>query len=150
MILLKEITRDNFDEVINLSVSDQQKNYIASNMYSLAQAKAQPECVPLAIYNDSNLVGFLMYCMDFDDKEYWIYRVMIDKKHQKMGYGRKAMECLLETLMKDTAHDKVYISFEPENLVAKKLYDELGFVADGRIVEGEIVYCLQYRNANIE
>lgn len=145
MITLKEITRHNFNDVINLSVFDEQKNYLASNMYSLAQAKAQPECIPLAVYNDNDLVGFVMYCMDFDDKEYWIYRIMIDKKYQKMGYGRKAMKCILEKLMEDTAHDKVYISFEPDNVVAKKLYEELGFAADGRVIDGEIVYCLQYR-----
>ncbi len=145
MITLNSITRDNFHDVIKLSVFDEQKKYVASNVYSLAQAKAQPECVPLAVYNDSDLVGFVMYCMDFEDKEYWIYRIMIDKKYQKMGYGRVALQCLLSILLQDTGHDKVYISFEPENIVARKLYEKLGFVADGRVIDGEVVYCLQYR-----
>jgi len=61
MITLNSISRDNFHDVINLSVFDEQKAYVASNVYSLAQAKAQPECVPLAVYNDSDLVGFVMY-----------------------------------------------------------------------------------------
>lgn len=145
MITLNEITRDNQHDVIKLTVFDEQKGFVTHNMCSLAQAKAQPECVPLAVYNNSKLVGFLMYCVDFDDQEYWIYRLMIDKKHQKMGYGRAAMQCVLSLLKQDAELDKVYISFEPENVVAKKLYEELGFVADGRVIDGEVVYCLYYK-----
>ena len=144
MITLKEINRENYRDVINLSVFDEQKSYIASNMFSLAQAKAQPECVPLAIYKDNALVGFIMYCMDIEDNEYWIYRIMIDKNYQKMGYGRMAMECILSKLAQDKEHNKVYLSFEPDNMVAKKLYEDMGFIPDGRIIHGEIVYCLHY------
>ncbi len=144
MITLKEVTRNNFDDVIKLSVFDEQKDFVADNLYSLAQAKAMPECVPFAVYNDNDLVGYVMYCLDFEDKEYWICRLMIDKKFQKKGYGRATMQCVLSLLMKDREHNKVYLSFEPENLIAKKLYEQLGFVADGRVIEGEIVYYLEY------
>jgi len=144
MITLREINRDNFDDVINLSVFDEQTDFVASNAHSLAQAKAQPECVPLAIYRDNDLIGFVMYGVDFEDKEYWIYRIMIDKRHQNMGYGREAMQCVLSRLAQDTGHNKVYISFRPENAGAKGLYEKLGFIPDGRSIDGELVYCLHY------
>ena len=144
MITLREINRSNFDAVLDLSVSNEQKHFVASNLYSMAQAKACPECIPLAIYDEESLVGFLMYCMDEDDKEYWIYRLMIDQKYQRLGYGRKAMKCVLSKISEDKQHNKVYISFEPENIAAKTLYEELGFQPDGRFVDGEIVYCLSY------
>jgi len=144
MIALREINRDNFSDVLKLSVLDAQKGYVASNMYSLAEAKAHPECIPLAVYNDDELVGFVMYGMDFEEKEYWIIRLMIDQEHQKKGYGRAAMRCVLARLLPDKDHDKVYISFVPDNAGAQKLYEQLGFVPDGRVIDGEIVYCLQY------
>jgi len=144
MIKLKEINRDNFHPVLELSLLDEQNNFVASNCYSLAQAKAQPECVPLAIYNDDDLVGFAMYCMDVIDNEYWIYRIMIDKAHQKKGYGRLAMQEILSLLSQDKEHNIVYISSEPENHVAIKLYESFGFTPDGRIIDGEIVYFLRY------
>lgn len=144
MITLQNITRDNFHDVLRLSVLDEQKDFVASNMYSLAQAKAQPECVPLAIYCNLDLVGFMMYCMDVEDQEYWIYRLMIDKQYQQQGYGSAAMNRILEILRQDTEHNKVYISVEPENGAAIKLYEKKGFVADGRVLDGEVVYCLQY------
>ena len=142
MITLREIHRDNFEAVVGLAVFDGQKHFVASNIYSLAQAKAQPECVPLAIYHGDEPVGFVMYCMDFEDKEYWIYRLMMDQKHQRKGYGRMAMQRLLARIAEDTKHDKVYVSFEPTNAVAQKLYESFGFIPDGRIIDGEIVYCL--------
>lgn len=89
-------------------------------------------------------MGFTMYCIDSDDKEYWIYRLMIDAKHQSKGYGKEAMEKLIERIKQDQEHKVIYLSFEPENNLAKGLYEKLGFEADGRIIDGEIVYKLTH------
>lgn len=144
MITLKEIDRNNFFDVIKLKVAEEQSDFVASNMFSLAQAKAFPECVCLAIYHDDVLVGFTMYCIDEEDKEYWIYRLMIDSKHQSKGYGKAAMEKLIEKIKEDIQHRVIYISFEPVNVWAKQLYEKLGFAEDGRVIDGEVVYKLEY------
>ncbi|RNF39907.1 GNAT family N-acetyltransferase [Planococcus salinus] len=144
MIEFREIDRHNFFDVIDLRVADEQKCFVAPNVFSLAQAKAFPECVCLAIYNDNVLVGFTMYCLDFDDKEYWIYRLMIDSKYQSKGYGKAAMEKLIDRIKQDKEHQMIYLSFEPENVLAKQLYEKLKFEADGRIIDGEVVYKLTY------
>jgi len=144
MIEFKEIDRHNFLDVIDLRVAEEQKSFVAPNVFSLAQAKAFPECICLAIYQDDVLVGFTMYCIDSDDKEYWIYRLMIDAKHQSKGYGKEAMEKLIERIKQDQEHKVIYLSFEPENNLAKGLYEKLGFEADGRIIDGEIVYKITY------
>ena len=145
MLELNEINRDNFEAVIELSVHDDQRSFVASNVFSIAQAKAYPECIPMAVYADNTLVGFVMYGMDLDDNEYWISRLMIDKRYQKQGYGRNAMNCVLDKLERLEGYQKVYISFEPENIGAKRLYENMGFTPDGRVIDGEIVYCLQRR-----
>jgi diamine N-acetyltransferase len=144
MISLREVDRHNFFDVIDLKVGEEQKSFVATNLFSLAQAKAYPECQCLAIYHEEELVGFTMYCMDFDDKEYWIYRLMIDAKYQSKGYGKAAMEKLIEQIKEDKDHQVIYLSFEPENDRAKELYEKLGFEADGRVIDGEIVYKLGY------
>lgn len=95
LLRLVEVNKDNIWEILRLTVTDEQKNFIATNAVSVAQSKVQPECIPLGVYEDKN-------------------------------------------------HHITYISFEPENLVAKELYESMGFVADGRIEGGEIVYCLKY------
>ena len=144
MIEFREIDRNNFFDVIKLGVADRQKEFVANNLFSLAQAKAFPECICLSIYHDDLLVGFTMYCIDDEDQEYWIYRVMIDEKYQSKGYGKAAMEKLIDRIKEDEKHEVIYISFEPENTWAKHLYEKLGFAADGRIIEGEVVYKLEY------
>ena len=144
MLSLVEIDRHNYLSILDLSVSEAQHSFVASNTYSLAQAFVQPECVPLALYAENKPVGFAMYCIDESDREYWIYRLMIDQRHQGRGYGRAAMLLLIDRIRSemDEQRHRIYISFEPENEVAKSLYESLGFVPDGRVEYGEIVYRL--------
>ena len=144
MLHLVEIDRYNYLSVMDLSVSPEQKDFVASNQYSLAQAYAQPECVPFALYAENRPVGFAMYSLDEDDHQFWIYRLMIDQRYQGVGYGREAMELLIDRIrgLSDEDHNRIYISFEPENTVAKTLYESLGFKPDGRVLYGEIVYYL--------
>lgn len=144
MITLREVDRDNFFELIRLKVKENQKDFVATNIFSIAQSKVQPECIPLAIYNDEIAVGFLMYCIDVDDNNYWIYRLMIDEKYQGRGFGKKAMELIMDELRKDRNHNVIYISFEPDNQGARLLYEKLGFISDNRMVEDEIVYRFDY------
>ena len=145
MVSLVEIDRHNFLPILDLSVSEEQRSFVASNTYSLAQAYVQPECIPLALYVENKPVGFAMYCIDESDREYWIYRLMIDQRHQGRGYGRAAMLLLIDRIRSemDEQRHRIYISFEPENEIAKSLYESLGFVADGRVEYGEIVYRLE-------
>ena len=145
MLSLVEIDRHNYLSILDLSVSEEQRSFVASNTYSLAQAFVQPECVPLALYAENKPVGFAMYCIDESDREYWIYRLMIDQRHQGRGYGRAAMLLLIDRIRSemDEEQHRIYISFEPENEVAKSLYESLGFVPDGRVEYGEIVYRLE-------
>lgn len=142
MLRLVEIDRYNYLSVLDLSVSPEQKSFVASNQYSLAQAYVQPECVPLALYAENKPIGFAMYSLDENDHQYWIYRLMIDQRYQGVGYGREAMKLLIERIreLMDDEHKRIYISFEPENEIAKALYESLGFVPDGRILYGEVVY----------
>ncbi len=144
MLSLVEIDRHNYLSILDLSVSEEQRSFVASNTYSLAQAFVQPECVPLALYAENKPVGFAMYCIDESDREYWIYRLMIDQRHQGRGYGRAAMLLLIDRIRSemDEQRHRIFISFEPENVVAKSLYESLGFVPDGRVEYGEIVYRL--------
>ena len=67
MLRLVEIDRYNYLSVLDLSVSAEQRDFVATNQYSLAQAYVQPECVPLALYAENKPVGFAMYSLDEDD-----------------------------------------------------------------------------------
>lgn len=69
-IELRPVTKSNFEAIIQLEVSHDQQHYVASNLYSIAESKVFPECIPLAIYDGNRPVGFLMYAFDNKDDSY--------------------------------------------------------------------------------
>lgn len=147
-VTLREITRDNWRECVRVRVDASQTQFVASNMFSLAQSKYEPECVPLAVYDDEQMVGFVMYKPeDYGLAKIWfIERLMIGADHQKKGYGRAAMTALIERLRSQQGYNAILISFVPGNDIAQKLYSDLGFIDTGEIEEGELVYRLALTN----
>src|SRR5438270_3530535 len=97
---LREVNQDNWLECINLQLEQDQLDFVSSNLYSLAEAKIFPYLVPLAIYDQDTMIGFLMYGHDPEDSEgvYWLLRFMIDKRHQGKGYGRSSLAEILRIL----------------------------------------------------
>ncbi len=146
MLSFREVTRRNLWEVLRLSVAKSQIQFVAPNSVSLAQAKVQPECVPLAVYDGERPIGFVMYGLDYAEKEYWIYRVMIDEKYQSRGYGRRVTEMLIDRIKQEADEERhvLYLSFNPENEWGESLYRSLGFTDDQRMTDGEIVYRLDF------
>ena len=146
-ITLKEVTRDNFDNVVKLEVNESQRGFVASNIKSIAESKVYDNFCTKTIYNGDELVGFLMYGQD-DGKtdDVWIIRFMIDKSFQGKGYGKAAMFCVIDEMTDRYKKDKIYLSFQPDNTLAQKLYEKIGFNNTGRVEHGEYVYCLDVKN----
>lgn len=126
-IEFKEINRSNYNECIELKISEEQKRFVASNSYSLVQAAYEPNLYPLGIYKDDKMVGFILY--DFDDElNGWsMSRVMIDEKYQNQGIGKVAVQKFLEFFVDKYGHQKLYTSAEVDNIVAINLYEKSGF-----------------------
>ena len=148
-ITLRDITRHNWRDCVNLKVQPDQQHFVATNAVSLAQACYEPEWVPLAVYDDAAMLGFVMYGIALEDRQHWILRVMVDAAHQGKGYGRAAMRELLARMRADPACDEILISYEPDNAVAEALYRSLGFEKTGAIVEGETVARLKVRQREL-
>src|SRR5690606_5335572 len=99
------------------------------------------------IYLKDEMIGFTLYGIDEDEQQYWIYRMMIDKKFQGKGYGKKAIQLIIDDIraMKEDHHKTISLSYEPENEVAKYIYSKMGFKeVDGLIIEGEQVARLNF------
>jgi diamine N-acetyltransferase len=141
----RPVTIKNWQELINIKVREDQKNFVASNLYSIAQSKFGDEyeghwdLFPFGIYDDDKPVGFLMYALNFSHPTHqaYIQRLMVDENFQGKGYGRFGMNWMLDFFRADERIKVVGISYEPENEVARKLYASYGFVETGNIVDGE-------------
>lgn len=145
-VSLRQITPENFDECINLKVADGQKNFVAPNVKSIAQSKIYPTMNISAVYNDDEMVGFVMFGFDPDDERYYLVRLMIDEKHQGKGYGRAATREVINQLKLIKDCRELYLSFVPENAGAERLYKSVGFERTGEISQGEVVMRFQLRN----
>ena len=138
-VILQKVTMGNFRECIGLSVAESQKGFVASNMYSLAEAQADGVSQPRAIHADERVVGFIMY--DFEPKEDrgYISRLMVAEEHQGNGYGRAAMRQVIEEFKRNPACMEIQTAVVPENIAADTLYRSLGFEPTGDMDEGEAI-----------
>lgn len=142
MLHLKTITKDNWIKAISLKVREDQVKFVASNTVSLAQLNFLENFHAKGIYYGEEMVGFTLYGIDEDDNEYWIYRMMIDQKHQGKGYGKEAVQLVIEDIraMKEPHNQTISLSYEPDNEHAKRIYEKMGFrEINGFVIEGEQV-----------
>lgn len=133
VIRLRTVTADDWRAVCALWVREDQRHFVADNAFSLAQAAYEPGCAPFSIYRGEELVGFAMTRERPD--EVAIMRLMFDRQHQGKGYGRQAIVQLCNRFP-DTP---IGISCVPENTVAARLYESVGFVPTGEIIHGEMI-----------
>ncbi len=159
MLTLAPVTAKNVWEILALSVDESQKSFVASNTISIIEAytaiTAHGHAYPFGIYDDATPVGFLMIGFGVDD--YWtdapqiahntynLWRFMIDKHHQHKGYGKAALKLALDFIRTYPCGkaDFCWLSYEPENTVAKKLYASFGFTETGERDENELIAVLK-------
>lgn len=142
-IKLKKIDSGNRSEIVSLTVSEGQSEYIASNESSLAEAELLPEIArTFGIYADGKAVGFTMFAFDENNDDphdkYWLWRFMIDKSLQGRGYGGAALKEIIN-YFRDNGADEITLSTKVSNAAALGLYRKFGFKENGGMNGGEIV-----------
>ena len=136
---LREITGENYQQVLNLSTGAGQEEFVAQNVRSMAQAWVfRDRARPYALYEGEEPVGFIMFDWRPEEKTAEIWRFMIDYRYQGKGYGRRAMELALEKIRRAGVFDRVQLYYMPGNEKARALYRNLGFGETGNTLDGEI------------
>lgn len=141
-VSLKEVTADNWEAVVDLELAPKQTDMVASNCYSLAESKFDPDARPRAIYAGKRIVGFLMYEVVDDEGPSLtasIYRFMIDRRHQGKGYGRAALAEVLKEIRSISGARKISICYMASNHQARQFYAKFGFREVGRDRDGETI-----------
>ena len=145
MVHLEELNKYNVWDVIELTVKKEQESFIAGNEWSLVHAyvgnKTEGAVYPFGVFDDDKAVGFLMIAYDYGEvcndpdapeisqKNYFLWRLMIDEEEQGKGYGKKAVKLALE-FVKTFPHGKAdycWLCYDKNNEVARKLYLSMGF-----------------------
>ena len=137
LVSLRDVTKANVRDVIALEVAQEQSSYVATNAKSIAEAHFEPKAWFRAIGAGDDLVGFAMVYRDPIAGIFYIWRFMIDARHQGQGYGRRAMELLLDEARADGARE-ITLSVVPGERSALDFYRRLGFEETGKIEHGEL------------
>ena len=139
---LEKITWKNYYKITKLKVKKEQRNFVAENEWSLVHAYVGMTngmgAFPFGIYLGKKPIGFVMIGYngweegepEYFKNTYFIWRFMIDKKYQGQGYGKEAFKLALDFVRTFPCgpSDICWLSYEPENEVARTLYASFGFV----------------------
>lgn len=137
MIEFREITANNFKDIVNMKLPE--NKFVAPNVYSLAQAWLFPNFArPYAIYNDGTLIGFIMFDVDYEERELGIWRLMIAQEHQNQGFGYQVLQKVISEWDREK-FDYIHLSCVPENAKALHLYKKVGFRETGEMDGDELV-----------
>lgn len=134
MIHLKAITEDNFMDAFSLKLAPEQERFVSHPIRSLAQAYVyRAQCQPFGIYEDDRMVGYVMVIYDYDIPEYDIWHMMIDQAEQGKGYGKTALDRVLDYIKTKPfgSSERVTLTCNKENLRALNLYKCKGFTETG-------------------
>lgn len=138
-VTLREITIETLSAVCDLAVAPEQTNLVATNAFSIAQAYFIREAWFRAIYADETPVGFVMLHDDPAAREYYLWRFMIDARHQGRGIGRAALELILDHVRARPGATELTTACVPAPGGPRPFYEKLGFVYTGVEKHGEQV-----------
>ncbi len=140
---LRTVTEANVDQLIQLEVAPEQQRLVATVAKSLAQASVRTPSRPLGIYDGDEPVGLLLLWdvrrdPDGPADQLYVWRLMIDAKHQKQGYGARTMRWVIDEARR-LGVASVGLSHQALPGHAGPFYEKLGFRYTGKVEHDEQV-----------
>jgi len=134
-------------EFLNLDVREDQRGLVASVAQSYADALFPPvdykygPPVPWirGVLLNSEPVAFVM-CADPTEqqKDPWLWRLLVDKSHQGVGVGTFALTAVIQRY-RELGMQRVLTAWHPGPGNAGDFYKKFGFVETGEKIDDEIV-----------
>ncbi len=144
-----EIDADNLITLHRMNAGAVGSLMVAPNGMSVAQSFFSKNAWARAVYADDTPVGFVMLFDPTLDPEaatkeggardsLYVWRLMIDFKHQGRGYGEQVLRLVTERARSMPGIKSVTLSYVMEEGSAKPFYEKLGFRDTGEIDDGEM------------
>jgi len=139
------ITATTMNQICQLSdtLSPAQRHMVAPNVRSIAEAHFSPSAWMRAIYADDTPIGFIMthtgsdYEDGIDCPGVFLWRFMIAGPYQGKGYGKRALEKLIQHL-KAMGIPLLYTSYGEGEGSPGGFYKKWGFTPTGGHYDDEI------------
>lgn len=141
MIHLVEINGDNYRRACGLQVTEAQKHYVCDALGILARAYAYREEGGHAqiICDDDRMVGLVLTRCIKEWDSYDLDQFFIDQRFQRRGFGRAAVELVLDQLKEEGLHPTITLCYCEGDEAARRLYEKCGFTHTGEVDEDEII-----------
>jgi len=148
---LRDIVTDvDREAAMALRVAPGQEQFVASVEESLLDAERYPEALARywAVYDGEDIVGFTMISDGIPEDvleadptlvgPYFLWRLLIDAKHQRKGYGTAAIDAVVD-YVRSRGGTHLLVSHSTGEGSPGPFYERYGFAPTGRVVEGEPV-----------
>lgn len=128
-----------------------QDRFVASVEDSFEDALTYAHAAPRywTVHDGDEVVGFVMLSDGVAEEvlasdaeivgPYFLWRLLIDRRHQRTGYGTAALDAVVEYLRGRPGADVLYTSAGQGDGTPQPFYERYGFVPTSRIVDDEVV-----------
>lgn len=145
-VTLKKITRRNVEQILNLRVKPRQRSLVAPNAKSIAVAHYERGSWMRGIYLGDEPIGFVLLIDStlkrkriMSEKSFlYLWRFMIDGRYQGKGYGRIALDLIIEYAKNRPNVKEITLHHETGKGNAGEFYKKVGFKHTGKTLENEL------------
>jgi len=143
------VTEDDFEAVMGLRRGPGQERYLGMMISHFEDAIADAKACPRywSVHDGDRLVGFVMISDNIpaetlaaDDEivgPYFLWRLLVDHRHQGLGYGRATIDAVLDYLRSRPGADRLWVSATPGDGSPQPFYLHCGFVKSGEVKWGD-------------
>jgi diamine N-acetyltransferase len=145
---LVDVDLGNYYPIMMLEVADDQAEFAWTNSAPLAEAAYVPGFVPRALYLGDEPIGLglvgpfypgYVYDGPPEPGAYIIDHVMVDRRYQGKGYGRRLVALLVDETSARPDCRRILLAVHPGNERALAMYRKMGFADIGRTHEKDIL-----------
>jgi diamine N-acetyltransferase len=144
---LREITEHNRQAVLGLRVTDSQTRFVDGVADSLQEAAEHPELAPRpwAVHRGDRPVGFVLLADGVPAGNpdipwpFYLWRMLVDERFQGHGYGRAALDAVLDHLRGRPGARHLVTSVVPGEGSPLGFYLRYGFTDTGTMFDHERV-----------
>ena len=139
-VSLREITSETVFAICQLSdtLTEPRSRFVAPNSVSIAQAHFSEHAWFRAIYADETPVGFVMINDNPEKQAYFLWRFMIGGPYQGKGFGRRAIELLVDYVKTRPGAEELLVSCGQGEGSPEGFYLKMGFKHNGKQYGHEI------------
>ena len=143
------VTEDDVEAVMGLRRGPGQERYLGSMISHFEDAVADARACPRmwSVHDGQALVGFVMISDNVPPETlaadedivgpYFLWRLLIDHRHQGRGYGRATVDAVLGYLRSRPGADILWTSCTAGEGSPQPFYVHYGFVKTGEVKKGE-------------